>query len=139
MTVILFCATLMLNIAGFVFAGAFLWINVSGRYSGDLSDRNNSILKIAKISMITSNVFSFLTCFLSNSEDIASAISKTSILYFIIAITWLVVILACGVTMLLTLISKTLYSRDISRATKRLFKIALIGAIVGLVLSWLFA
>lgn len=138
MTDILFCATLVLNFAGFLFAGAFLWINISGRYT-DLADRNASTLRISRVSMITSIAFAFLTCLLTESTEVAEAISRSALLYSIIAITWIAVILACGITMLLTVISKKYYKPEISRATKQLFKIALPGSIACLVLTWLFS
>lgn len=138
MTGILFCATLILNFVGFLFAGVFLWVNISGGYT-DLADRNASTLKISKVSMSTSIVFAFLTCLLTESSEVTEAISKSARLYSIIAITWLSVILACGITMLLTVISKRYYKPEISHQTKRLFKIALPGSILCLVLTWLFS
>lgn len=138
MTDILFYATLVLNFAGFLFAGVFLWINISGRYT-DLADRNASALRISRVSMITSIAFAFLTCLLTESTEVTEAISRSALLYSIVAITWLAVILVCGITMLLTVISKKYYKPEISRATKQLFKIALPGSIICLVLTWLFS
>lgn len=138
MTDILFYSTLVLNFAGFIFAGVFIWINISGRYT-DLVDRNASVLKISKVAMITSIAFAFLTCLLTESAEVNEAISKSALLYSIIAITWLVVILVCGITMLLTVISKKYYKPEISNATKQLFKIALPASIICLILTWLFS
>ena len=138
MTGILFYCTLVLNFAGFIFAGVLLWINMSGRYS-DLTDRSANAIKIARVSMITSIVFALLTSLLSESADVAASISRTSLLYSIIAITWLAVILACGIVMLLSVISKKYYKAEVSLAVKNLFKIALPAAIVCLVLTWLFS
>ena len=138
MTDILFYCTLVLNFAGFLFAAVFLWINISGSYS-DLSDRNTSALTITRVSMYISIGFAFLTCLLAENSEIAEAISKTSLLYSIIAVTWLVVIFGCGMTRLLTVMSKKYYKPDISRAAKQLFKISLPGAIICLVLTWLFS
>ena len=115
MTDILFYATLVLNFVGFLFAGVFLWINISGSYT-DLADRNASTLRISRVSMITSIAFSFLTCLLTESTEVTEAISRSALLYSIIAITWLAVILVCGITMLLTVISKKYYKPEISRA-----------------------
>lgn len=138
MTGILFFATLVLNLAGFLFAGVFLWINFFGSYT-DLSDRNASALKISKVSMITSIAFAFLTCLLTEASEVTKAISKSALLYSIIAITWLVVIMACGTVMLLSVLSKKYYKPEISRSTKQLFKIALPGSIICLFLTWLFS
>ena len=138
MTDILFFATLVLNFAGLLFAGVFLFINMSGRYT-DLDDRNENTLKISKVSTITAIAFAFLTCLLADPMDVTNAISKSALLYSIIAITWLAVIIACGISMLLNIISKKYYKPEISRATKQLFKLALPGAIGCLILSWMFS
>lgn len=138
MTRILFFATLGLNLAGFLFAGVFLWVNFFGSYT-DLSDRNTSALKISKVSMITSIAFAFLTCLLSETGEVTNAISQSALLYSIIAITWLIVIMACGIVMLLSVLSKKHYKPDVSRSIKQLFKIALPGSIICLILTWLFS
>ena len=138
MTTILFISTLTLNFAGLIFAGIFLWMNYFGGFS-DLSNRNKSSLKIIKISMIISMVFAFLTCLLTESAEITEAISKTAQLYIIIAITWIAVILGCGVLMIIRTISKNPFKTELTDAIKKLFKYALIGAIIALVLAWLFS
>lgn len=137
MTIILFVATLVLNLSGVLFSGVYLWINLSRRYT-DLSDRNENVLKITRVSLVTSLAFSFLSCLLADASLIA-AFSRTVLLYSVIMITWLAVIVACGIVMLLTLISKDRYSPDVSRAVKKLFRIALPGAIFALILTWLFS
>lgn len=138
MTEILFYSTLVLNFAGFIFAGVYLWINISGKLT-DLADRSLNAIKITKVSMITSIVFSFLTCLLTESKKISEAISRSALLYSIMAITWLVVIVACGITMLVIVISKNHYNSATSCAIKKLFKISLPGVIVCLILTWLFS
>lgn len=138
MTNILFYATLALNFSGFIFSAVFLWINISGRYT-DLTDRNANTLKIAKTSMTSSILFAFLSCLLADSNKIGEAIAQSAKLYSWIAITWLVVGMICGFVLLLTVISKKLYKPEILNATKKLFKTALLGSIIGLVLTWLFS
>ena len=138
MTGILFCATLVLNFVGFLFAIVFLWINIFGRYT-DLADRNTSTLRISRASMIISIVFAILTCLLSESTEVTKAISRSALLCCIIAITWLVVILICGIALLINVISKKHYKPEISSATKQLFKTALPCSIICLVLTWLFS
>ena len=137
MTMILFIATLVLNVSGALFAGVYLWINLSGKYM-DLTDRNDNVLKITRVSLITSLAFAFLSCLLEDFS-LVDAVSRTALLYSVITITWLVVIVVCGIVMLLTVISKERYSPEVSRAVKRLFKIALPGAIFALILTWLFS
>ena len=137
-TNVLFYATLVLDFAGLLFAVVFLWVNLGSGFT-DLSERSASALKICKISMVVSIIFSFLTSLLSNGVEIYTAISKSSLLFSIIAITWLAVILACGIVLLFKVISKTSYRASISKAVKQLFGVALPGAIICLVLSWLFS
>lgn len=137
MTDILYYATLALNFSGFLFALVFIWINVFGKYS-ELAERNASTLHVIRVSMITSIVFSFLTSLLTEG-DVTESIDRSAVLYTIIALTWMIVILLCGVTLLLTLLSRKLYKPAVSHAAKRLFKIAIPGAIVCLVLTWLFS
>lgn len=137
MTDVLFYSTLVLNFAGFIFAVILLFINISGRLP-ELYDRTDSAVKIARLSMITSMIFAFLTSLLSEAADIDEAISMTSLLYSIIATTWLAIILVCGVIMLIALVSKRFYTADVSSTVKQLFKMSLPAAIISLVLSWMF-
>ena len=138
MSTIIYISTLVLNFAGVAFAGTYIWLNVFSKIT-DLADRNTSILKITKTSMILSMVFSLLSCLLSNTSVIDAAIQRTTSLYSIIAISWLVVLLVCGISMLCAFVSKSTYKRELTRSIRKIFNIALWGAIISLVLSWLFS
>ena len=138
MTNILFWSTIVLDFAGFLFSGIFLWNNLSTGFS-DIADRNATVLRITKASMIVSIVFGLLTCLLSDAGSVEVAIEKSALLFSIIAITWLAVLVACGIAMLFTVISKTHYRSTVSKATKKLFAIALPGSIICLVLTWIFS
>lgn len=137
-TNILFYSTLVLNFAGVIFSCIYLWINLDNSFLY-LADRNAKIIKITKTSMIISIIFGFLTCLLSDSVSIEAAIEKSALLFTIISISWLVVLVGCGIVMLFTVISKTTYRESTARAIKSLFTIALPGAIICLVLTWLFS
>lgn len=138
MTDILFYSTLVLNFSGLLFSFVYLWINVFRKFE-DTADRSSNVLTIARVSMVTSIVFAFLTCLLTDFLDIEEAISQSALLYSIIAITWLAIIAVCGITMLFTVMSKKYYKREISHAIKSLFKTALWGSIICLILTWLFS
>lgn len=138
MTTIIYISTLALNFAGVVFAGTYIWLNVFSKIT-DLADRNTGILKITKTSMILSMVFSLLSCLLSNTSAIDATIQRTTSLYSIIAISWLVVLLICGISMLCAFVSKATYRRELAGSIRKIFNIALWGAIISLVLSWLFS
>ena len=48
MSTIIYISTLVLNFAGVVFAGTYIWLNVFSKIT-DLADRNTSILKILHV------------------------------------------------------------------------------------------
>ena len=76
---------------------------------------------------------------LGNATDVDANILAADMLYTIIAITWLGVILASGITLLCTIIFKKTYSWATAAPIRKLFNIALWGAIIALVLAWLLA
>ena len=136
MSIILSISTVVLCLAGVAFSLAYIWLNTFSKIT-DLEARNTSILKISKEAMILSLVFAFLTCLLSNSEYVTDTISRTSKLYSFIASSWLIVILGCGISMLIAVISKNKYRESLLASIKKIFSTALIGSIVGMVLAWL--
>lgn len=137
MTEILFYSTIALNIAGFLFAGIYLWINFSGKYT-DLEDRSKSTLRISLMSVIISLVFAFITCLLCSSDKIDIAMSKSAFLYAFIAITWLIVVLASGILVLLKVIFSGPYDKKFSGVITQLFKFAVPAIFISLLLMWLF-
>ena len=105
----------------------------------DLSDRNASVLKITRTSVVLTMVFALLSCLLSNSGEIEAAIQRTTTLYTVVAISWLVVLLLCGIAMIFSLVSKKTFKAELAKSVKKIFVIALWGSIVAMVLSWLFS
>ena len=138
MLIVILISTILLDISGIAFSLLYLWLNIFSKYT-DLDERNKSILKIAKTTMVLSMIFALLSCLLANNLNVASNIARTSLLYAVIAISWLVVLLACGGAMLYRNLSKKEFSSEIGQTTKQIFVIALPGAIIGFVLSWLFS
>lgn len=138
MSTVLFVSTMILNFAGIAFAAVYVWLNVFSKIT-DLSDRNASVLKIARTSVILTLIFALLSCLLSNSGEIEAAIQRTTTLYSVIAISWLVVLLLCGIAMIFSLVSKKTFKAELAKSIKKIFVIALCGAIVAMVLSWLFS
>lgn len=136
MSVLLFISTIVLDLAGVAFAATYIWLNSFSKIT-DLASRNTSILKISRVSMVLSLVFALLSCLLTNSGTVDDAISRATILYSIIAISWLVVLLGCGVAMFIAFISKTTFKDSLLRSFKKIFSIAITGAIVGMILAWL--
>ena len=136
MSVLLFISTIVLDLAGVAFAATYIWLNSFSKIT-DLASRNTSILKISRVSMVLSLVFALLSCLLTNSGTVDGAISRATILYSIIAISWLVVLLGCGVAMYIAFISKTTFKDTLLQSFKKIFSIAITGAIVGMILAWL--
>ena len=136
MTMILFYSTIVICGAGALFSIIYLWLNTFSKIT-DLEPRNASILKIARTSMGLSLIFALLTCLLSDPGNVVAAIGLTSRLYSIIAITWLVVILLCGISMLIALVSKADYRVDLLGSINKVFSNALAGAVIGMILAWL--
>ena len=136
MSDLIFIATVILNVSGVLFAGVYIWLNVFSKIV-DLTERNVGIIRISRTSMVLSLVFALLSCLLSDGESIAGAIANGSLLYAIIAISWLVVLLFCGGGMLYAVMSKSPFRRNLVDAIKKIFSIALWGAILGTLLSWL--
>lgn len=138
MSILLFITTIILDLAGLAFAGTYVWLNSFSSIT-DLKDRNIGILKITKASVAMSLIFALLSCLLSNGSSIESSISRATTLFSIIAISWLVVILGCGVALLFTFIKKAEFKADLLKSIKKIFVIALWGAIIGIVCAWLFS
>lgn len=139
MTNMMFVVTLILNFVAALFAIVYIIVNFFKDSFSDLEDRSEDALKISRVAMIVSFVLALFTCLMSNYSDVAFAISQSATLYSVIFITWLAIALGNGLFLLFTVISKKHYKPSFSKATKKLFKITIPGAIVGLVLTWLFS
>lgn len=138
MSTVLYVSTMILNFAGIAFAAVYVWLNVFSKIT-DLSDRNASVLKITRTSVVLTMVFTLLSCLLSNSGEIETAIQRTTTLYTVVAISWLVVLLLCGIAMIFSLVSRKTFKPELAKSVKKIFIIALWGSIVAMVLSWLFS
>lgn len=138
MSTVLYVSTMILNFAGIAFAAVYVWLNVFSKIT-DLSDRNASILKITRTSVVLTMVFALLSCLLSNSGEIEAAIQRTTTFYTVVAISWLIVLLLCGIAMIFSLVSKKAFKAELAKSVKKIFVIALCGSIVSMVLSWLFS
>lgn len=136
MSIIINISTVVLCLSGVIFSLVYIWLNTFSKIT-DLDSRNNSTLKISIASMVLSLIFALLSCFLSAPGNIGDAISRSSKLYSFIAVSWLIVILGCGISMLIALVSKTKYREGLLISVKKIFLIALAGSITGLLLAWL--
>lgn len=136
MSKILYFSTIALNISGVVFSLVYIGLNLFSK-AGDVSVRSETSLKIIKASVTWSLIFAFLSCLFLNTRVVSEAIARTSKLYSTIAVSWLAVILVCGVSMLLMLASRKAIRSGLLQAIKKLFSVAMTGAIIAMLLSWL--
>jgi len=133
---ILHILTMVLNYAGVLFAVIYVMINIFPVYV-DVVDRSQSVLKFVKIAVSLAIIFAFLSCLLSNTVDISSAIANTCQLYSVIATAWLIVLLVCGLGMLYCILSKKSYSKKTVAALNGMLKIAISAVTISMLLSWL--
>ncbi len=136
MSKILYFSTIALNISGVVFSLVYIGLNLFSK-AGDVGVRSETSLKIIKASVTWSLIFAFLSCLFLNTRVVSEAIARTSKLYSTIAVSWLAVILVCGVSMLLMLASRKAIRSGLLQAIKKLFSVAMTGAIIAMLLSWL--
>ena len=136
MTILLFVSTIVLNFSGIAFAAVYIWLNAFSKIK-DVDARNASIIKTSKVSMGLSLIFALLSCLLASSDIVDDAIARAHVLYSIIAISWLIVLLGCGIAMLVAFISKSDFKTNLLKSIKKIFVIAVVGALAGVVFSWL--
>lgn len=135
MSILLYTATIMLNIITVACAGVFLWLN-NFSVRSDVLSRNNSLRRIMMFSMIFSMVAALLTGLLSHSDAVEKSINSTATLYFIIATSMLLIILSSCAVLIYRLISKKSYPEGTSSGISQIIRIAGIGAAVSLILAW---
>lgn len=136
MSTIIQVSAVVLCLTGVIFSLVYVWMNAFSKYI-DIEDRDAGMLEITKKSMVFSFIFTLLACLFVNVEDVGNAICRASKTYFFYTVCWLVVILTCGISMFVVLVSKRKYRRWVFKSIKRIFSNALVGAIVGMLLSWL--
>ena len=136
MSSIMFAATVALTVSGVCFAGLYLWINLFSSLT-DLADRSRNAYGISRISIILSLVFALLSSIITDSGSATEAIATSRTLFGIIAIAYLVITVVCGAAMIYAVLSRRAYRRGIGSVVGRMFLIAIIGAVIGLVFSWL--
>ena len=136
MSTIIHVSSVVLCLVGVIFSLVYVWMNAVTEFI-DIEDRNASMLEITKKSMIFSFVFTLLACLFVNVDDVGNAICRASKTYSLYTVCWLVVILECGISMFVALVSKKKHRRRVLKSIKRIFSNALVGAIVGILLSWL--
>ena len=136
MSKVLSIAVMVLCVSGGLSSLAYLWVNAVSR-TGDSDGRNQNILKIIRASMLWSMVFALLTCLFVSDGGYYRAITQASELYRIIAVTWLSVVLACGISLLVIYVFKKDVRSEFPGAVKKLFTTALVGAIIAIALTWL--
>ncbi len=136
MSLLLFISTLVLDFAGVVFAVTYIWLNSFSGVS-DLAPRNAGILRITRTSVVLSLIFALLSCLLTSADTAETAIARAALLYAIIAVSWLVVLLGCAIAMFAAFVSKASFREGLSKSMRKIFAVAVTGAIFGMILAWL--
>lgn len=137
MSFIIYILTAIIAAAGVIFSAIYIWLNAFSSVS-NLDERNKSLMKIIRATMVLPLIFALISYLISNVAYIETAIAATSRLYLIITICWIIVLVMWGIAMTFTLPSKKDSSMDTVHTLSKLFPISLIGIIISAVFAWLF-
>ncbi len=136
MTVLLYVSTIILTVVAVICALIFLWIN-NFSIRADVNPRNKSLKTMMKLSLVFAMITALLTGLLSNADAVEQSINDTVTLYFVIAISMLVVILFSCVVLMYRLITRRAYSEKTSFGVAQVIRVAAAGATISLILAWL--
>lgn len=129
-------STWILTFVGVAFALVYLILNVFTRIR-NLPERNAAALKICKVTIVLSIVFTLCSCLLCDPSEVEVMRVFADSTFMIIALSWLAIVALCGLSMLILLIFKSKFTSDVSRAIRKIFVTAFVGAIIALLLFWL--
>lgn len=131
-------STWILTFVGVAFALVYLILNVF-THIRNLPERNAAALKICKVTIVVSIVFTLCSCLLCDPSEVEVMRVFADGTFIIIALSWLAIVALCGLSMLILLIFKSKFTSDVSRAIRKIFVTAFVGAIIALLLFWLFS
>lgn len=131
-------STWILTFVGVAFALVYLILNVF-THIRNLPERNAAALKICKVTIVMSIVFTLCSCLLCDPSEVEVMRVFADGTFIIIALSWLAIVALCGLSMLILLIFKSKFTSDVSRAIRKIFVTAFVGAIIALLLFWLFS
>lgn len=129
-------STWILTFVGVAFALVYLILNVFTSIR-NLPERNAAALKICKVTIVLSIVFTLCSCLLCDPSEVEVMRVFADGTFMIVALSWLAIVALCGLSMLILLIFKSKFTSDVSRAIRRIFVTAFVGAIIALLLFWL--
>ncbi len=135
MTNLLFIAAFILHVIGVAFAGTYLWLNVFSRRS-ELAERNKEMRKMIWFCLVLTIVFTIFSCLLSNVSGLEGSIARAEFLYAMLAVSWLVVVALCGIALLFAFVVGGAFRRELVRALRKLFWIAMVGTVFGMLFAW---
>lgn len=136
MSLLLHITTLILNFSGVMFAIIYIWLNTKSKVT-DLAERSMNIRKIINTTIFLSIVFAFLSGMLSGKSDINKTIDRISVIYAIIAVSWLVVILILGIVMTALFLGRDVIKSETTKSLKGLFVISIWTVLFSVVFSWI--
>ena len=135
MSVLFFVITIILIAISVACSVIFLWLNNFSTRS-DIYHRNTSVRTMMQITMIAAMVTTLLSGFLSNSKSVEQAIQMMVTLYFIIAISMLVVILLSCIVLIYRFIARDSYPAGTSSGVLVIIITSTIGALISLIFAW---
>lgn len=135
MTNLLFIAAFILHVIGVAFAGTYLWLNVFSRRS-ELAERNKEMRKMIWFCLVLTIVFTIFSCLLSNVSGLEGSIARAEFLYAMLAVSWLVVVALCGIALLFAFVAGGGFRKELVRALRKLFWIAMVGTVFGMLFAW---
>lgn len=135
---VLFALVLILNFFGIIVCAIYIVTNTFFGYNNQIV-RNETMLKISRLSMIFSLVFSLLAAFFSENSSAEVIMERVHTLFLIIGVSWVTTAVICGIVMMVTLIVKKYYSDENSIILRKVLILSAIGASIALFMTWLFA
>ena len=136
MTTILFIFTIVLVVSGSAFAITHMWLSLFSSVTIDVGARKKTCVSFAKWSMILSLLFALLSCLLSKTGASDEAIDRTSTLYTVIAINWLVVFFLSTVSIIIASVAKARYRADAAKDIKKVLVVSVFGFLIAALLAW---
>ena len=138
MSTFLFILTVLLDICSVVSATSFIIIN-DFTIRTEWEERKKSILTVMKITMISSLITALFVGLFSTADAISESIAKTSLVYFIIAVSMAFIIVFSIIALIVKAFLRKQYNKGVFASTLKLITLSFLFLIISLIFSWLFS
>lgn len=129
-------ATMVMGASGVMLALICVFINTFSRLP-DLADRNVSIVRMIKISVLCTLLFALISCLVADAGMIYETIESVAYTYMLISISWLVIMLVGGIALVGILISRSRFERNRAKALSKIMTIAFWTMLLAMVFAYL--